>query len=560
MSYFRKTRLIAFLFMLVVYLMIMGLYYKQTHAIIIQETEKNIENILLSNRALSNLVADIQKDEILKLQNEGVLDKEYFSAALLSSSYVTTRVNEYANTERKKMGYEPITFKYASANPTNPNNQADVHDLMVFQKFLDNEITTYKEVIEDDGQKYLYYAIAGRTIEEKCLQCHSTPERAPQGLVDYYGDKNGFGYKVGDLSSIIYVTVPLENIYLENDKAFKGIAFGVFVVFILLFVLAERIHTRLKEKEKELQKAYLLREKDHQKATSLKTTLSNLNEHIIRTVFDTYGITIEISDALCKLSGYNRHELLGQEFCMFRHKDMSEIVFQEIWKTLMEGRVWKGELKNMTKDGKVFWLETTITPLRDEENTLYAFEAIMRSITEEKALQEDVNLDHLTKLFNRRNFEAKFDNEKNRAKRDKKFFALIMIDIDYFKDYNDNYGHNQGDKALQAVAASLKNSFRRASDSIFRIGGEEFAVLSSDTSEKALIEAANFACSRLEGEQIEHLYSKANKYLTISIGIAILDPMYDSDISFNEMYDYSDSALYQAKTEGRNRVKPVVID
>jgi len=133
----------------------------------------------------------------------------------------------------------------------------------------------------------------------------------------------------------------------------------------------------------------------------------------------------------------------------------------------------------------------------------------------------------------------------------------LMIDIDYFKQYNDTYGHQKGDIALQQVALSLEKSFQRSSDIIFRLGGEEFAILTSETSMKRIIDSANNACKNLYKERIEHSESKTAKNLTFSIGIALVDNK--SNANYDEIYKKSDEALYQAKDRGRNQVYDIEV-
>lgn len=554
----KRSRVVPFLFMLIVYLLTMGLYYNQTHSLIINETEKKIEDILLSQKALSDLVSDLQKPEIYKLQKEGVLHQDYFSPALLSSTYITMKLNEYTNIERIKLGISPLIYKLASLNPLNPNNLADIYETNIYQKFQNNTLSKFKEVIIEDNKRYLYYAIAGNIIEAKCLQCHGLPKNAPKALIEQYGDKNGFGYEVGELSSIISIKAPLDGIYEEYDKRFFTVSLIILLVFLFLFFLAELMQSHLERKEKKIRDAYKRQEESALRAKALQRSIENLYGHIISSQFDMQGNIIQASDAFIKLCGYSKEEIIGNSFCFFKHPDTPESLFIEIWKRLKKGKTWKGEVKNLTKNGDIFWVKITIMPKKDEHNITYAFESVMHVITEQKSLREDINIDPLTSLLNRRSFEKRFAIEKSRAKRDKKYLALVMIDIDFFKQYNDHYGHQKGDEALKRVALSLQNSFNRSSDFIFRLGGEEFAILTSEYSVSQLIDSAENGCKKMQKEHIEHLKSDIDPFLTISIGIAIVP--YNSHLSLNKIYEESDKALYKAKSNGRNRVEHVELE
>lgn len=554
MSKINHHRLYTFLPMLLVYFITMFFYYTQTHSLIIKDVENNIENMLLSQRALTHLVADVQKPEINRLKEKGSIDKDYFSPEILSSSYLAKELSKYVNLERKKVGLEPIIFKYAAPNPTNTENRADAYEMNIYKKFQNKEITKYKETITENGKSYLYYAIAGETFEKRCMECHSIPENAPASLLERYGRNNGFEQKVGDLSSIISIKTPLDGIYKENDKNFFVTSAIIFSIFVVLFIISEKIKTYLGNKDKQLQEAHKNEERQIQKAKALESSIEKLYNHVISSQFDENGTVTQVSDALCKLSGYEREELIGKSFCFFKHQDIPEELFIDMWKHIRSDQKWVGEVKNQTKDGKIFWIEAVVSPI-DESKTQQSYEAIMRVITAKKTLQEDINRDPLTKLLNRRSFESQFLNERSRAKRDKKFISMMMFDIDFFKQYNDHYGHQNGDIVLQKVAKLLQDSFRRSCDSVFRLGGEEFAVITSHNEIAKLIESAQNLCMHLEDAQIEHIKSSVSPYLSISVGVAIVP--YNMEITITEMYELSDKALYKAKENGRKRVEAI---
>jgi diguanylate cyclase (GGDEF)-like protein len=160
------------------------------------------------------------------------------------------------------------------------------------------------------------------------------------------------------------------------------------------------------------------------------------------------------------------------------------------------------------------------------------------------------NTDELTKIGNRRSFNSVFVTEWQRAIRNKKSMALMIIDIDYFKLFNDTYGHVEGDMCLMTVAQALKSCMKRPADSIWRYGGEEFAIVLPDTDNAyALAESCRKA---IESLQIPHKTSKVSNVLTISIGICICTPDQDTN-SISFIIDV-DKALYRAKESGRNKV------
>jgi len=168
-----------------------------------------------------------------------------------------------------------------------------------------------------------------------------------------------------------------------------------------------------------------------------------------------------------------------------------------------------------------------------------------------KRLNSLTYIDELTKLYNRRYFNSVLDKEINRCRRNGKIFIFGMIDIDYFKQYNDIYGHQKGDEALSNVAKTLKESFNRAEDMVFRIGGEEFAFISAINNHEEGRKIAKRLNKAIVEAEIEHKGNPDhNSLLTVSIGLSFL-----SDNNYDEvelLYPRADKALYAVKNNGRN--------
>jgi len=161
-------------------------------------------------------------------------------------------------------------------------------------------------------------------------------------------------------------------------------------------------------------------------------------------------------------------------------------------------------------------------------------------------------VDGLTEVNNRRYFEEFSDKEWNRAVRNSTPFSLIMIDIDFFKNYNDSYGHLKGDECLRKIAGITKQTIKRAGDFVARYGGEEFVVVLPDTDIQDASHVAEMIRANVEAMAIEHNNSSISKIVTVSLGVASIIPKHNakSDTLLNE----ADKALYRAKQEGRNRV------
>ncbi|MEE3716359.1 diguanylate cyclase [Tumidithrix elongata RA019] len=209
--------------------------------------------------------------------------------------------------------------------------------------------------------------------------------------------------------------------------------------------------------------------------------------------------------------------------------------------------------------------------LRDQEtfNRLKLEEAYKELGEAYKELEEVKNKlelmtrqDGLTGIANRSYFDRTLIREWKTSVRNQEFFSLIIFDIDFFKQFNDTYGHLVGDECLRKVAMVAERTICRPRDVAARYGGEEFAVILPDTSADGAMLIAQKLCDSVEALEIPHALSKVSKYVTISIGVTT-NIAYQTSSS-DQMIGNADKALYQAKREGRNRVvvcsdQPLVI-
>ncbi|MCW8335543.1 GGDEF domain-containing response regulator [Vibrio paucivorans] len=166
------------------------------------------------------------------------------------------------------------------------------------------------------------------------------------------------------------------------------------------------------------------------------------------------------------------------------------------------------------------------------------------------ALQQQVNEDGLTKLFNRRFMDEKLAEMLSWHGRHKLPMSLILLDVDNFKPFNDNYGHIEGDKCLIALAEVTKNLFGRSGEYVGRYGGEEFVVILSHTDREAAEMAADRILVAMKDMHYPHDYNQGLGYVTLSQGVCGFVPTGKESIS--DVYNYADEALYKAKHQGRN--------
>ncbi|MDD1794168.1 diguanylate cyclase [Enterovibrio sp. ZSDZ42] len=228
-----------------------------------------------------------------------------------------------------------------------------------------------------------------------------------------------------------------------------------------------------------------------------------------------------------------------------------------------QGNTVKYEDLVMKRDGSQVWYELTKTQFCDPTDDTIGVLVIARDVTERKATQQELAdaimeleelsfMDGLTKVANRRSFDEQLVKMWHSHIREQEPLSLILCDIDYFKPFNDNYGHQQGDTALRRVAEVFQHVIRRPLDAVARYGGEEFAILLPNTSEEGARVVAENIAYELSLANIPHEFSKVSERLTLSQGVATLYPKAGQD--YGDVVSMADRALYQAKNAGRDRI------
>jgi diguanylate cyclase (GGDEF)-like protein/PAS domain S-box-containing protein len=229
----------------------------------------------------------------------------------------------------------------------------------------------------------------------------------------------------------------------------------------------------------------------------------------------------------------------------------------------MQGVDHEADYQALTKDGDLVWIRDVVHVKRHPDGSVDCLVGFMFDITERKAaedrilqLQKELETlsysDPLTGIANRRMFDRILDVEWSKARAAGEPLSLVTLDIDFFKQYNDSYGHPQGDLCLQQVAGLLADTATRTRDLCARLGGEEFVMLLPATSEDAARIIAERFARQLSRAAIPHRNSRVADVLTVSIGLATIVPgARDAPGAF---IDLADTRLYRAKTEGRNRI------
>lgn len=211
--------------------------------------------------------------------------------------------------------------------------------------------------------------------------------------------------------------------------------------------------------------------------------------------------------------------------------------------------------------GKRQYLAIDAGPIYSADGQLIAVIETLRDVTEQKvaqtALERLATLDGLTGIANRRSFDERLQHEWHRASRANAPLSLIMADVDYFKRYNDVYGHQGGDECLRAVSAVFQRLAFRASDLAARYGGEEFAIILPSTGLEGAREVAERIRFEVEAAALPHEGSDVASWVTLSLGVATVFPGVDGEPK--TLLTQADQALYAAKKEGRNRVATAAV-
>ncbi|WP_119157899.1 diguanylate cyclase [Caldimonas tepidiphila] len=348
-------------------------------------------------------------------------------------------------------------------------------------------------------------------------------------------------------------------------SAWRSKAIFSFIIFgflILLIAVAGAIIHRLLRKQSEI---LLQLSSAHRRSADMERAL---DEHALVSIVDSNGQILYANQKFCTLSKYTHEELNGRDF-RITHSDVHPaVLFKEMRRTMQQGQVWKGELCERAKDGSLYWVESTVVPFLDKNGKPLQFIEIKTDITGRKrvevAMQQAYKqldqsnqrlaalaaFDQLTGLPNRRHFDEILDSEFKRAHRSGQPLAVLMVDVDYFKQFNDLYGHGGGDICLKRVAGALQRAERRPGDLAARWGGEEFAIILPNTNNlgaKAVAELVRCAVLSL---YIEHQGSPLMQ-LSVSVGVNAIASTEVGDAE--ELINGADKALYQAKKGGRNR-------
>lgn len=267
---------------------------------------------------------------------------------------------------------------------------------------------------------------------------------------------------------------------------------------------------------------------------------------------DLSGRITYVNEQFCSISGYSREELLGANHRILNSGLHGPEFFVDMWRALVAGRVWKGEICNRAKDGSLYWVDSTMVPLIDPgSGQVRKYVSIRFDVTEKRqllhTLQWRVGHDVLTGLPNRAYLSDLLNQALEYSRNEDIPLAVCMLDLDGFKAVNDGYGHASGDLLLVEVATRLKGILR-GGDAVARLSGDEFVLILRHVQNPAHLQAA---LDRVL-IAIAAPYQIRDQEIRVSASIGVtLFPQDNEDT--DTLVRHADQALYVAKQSGRNR-------
>ncbi|MGZ8160473.1 MAG: EAL domain-containing protein [Methylobacter sp.] len=266
-------------------------------------------------------------------------------------------------------------------------------------------------------------------------------------------------------------------------------------------------------------------------------------------ITDPKGTILEVNAAFCRITGYERTEVVGQNTRILKSNLHDRAFYERLWQMLLSHGFWKGEIWDRRKNGEFCPMLLSINAVTDERDQLTHYVAICADITQQKKTEQELKqlayYDVLTKLPNRFLFKDRFEHEIFLAQRDNTRLALFYIDLDHFKDVNDTLGHWAGDCLLQIIATRIQNCLRK-SDTVARLGGDEFTIILPGLT--GIADATELALLLIDVITKPVQIKDSTVFVGSSIGIAVFP---DDGDDFDTLTKHADIAMYASKAKGR---------
>lgn len=279
------------------------------------------------------------------------------------------------------------------------------------------------------------------------------------------------------------------------------------------------------------------------------SVFKNAGEAIMLTDFD--GIIQDINEAFTKITGYEKEEVIGNKPSILNSGLQSEQYYRDMWKILKSTGSWTGEIWNKKKNGEIYAEMLIINTVYDYHEKASHFVALFSDITGikeyENSLKNIAHYDQLTKLPNRALLTDRLENAMLHIKRNKQHLAVVFLDLDGFKDINDTFGHDVGDKLLIELSKEMKQSLREM-DTLARIGGDEFVAVLFDLVEVSDAMPIIMRLLESSSKKIEI----DGMWVQVSASLGITSYPQEHMLSPDLLLRQADQAMYQAKLSGKN--------
>jgi len=286
-----------------------------------------------------------------------------------------------------------------------------------------------------------------------------------------------------------------------------------------------------------------------EKLELLASVFKNAGEAIMITELD--GTIADVNETFTNITGYKKEEIVGKKPSFLSSHKQSKQYYRNMWNTLKKEGSWKGEIWNMRKSGQVYAEMLIINTVYDYHGEAKHYVALFSDITGikeyENSLKNIAHYDQLTNLPNRVLFADRLENGMKQTKRNKQYLAVIFLDLDGFKEVNDNYGHEMGDKLLAILAENMQQELREI-DTLARIGGDEFAAVLFDLANIAdalpiITRLLETACEKIEIDDV---------LIQVSASLGVTMYPQTNRVDADQLLRQADQAMYQAKLSGKN--------
>lgn len=470
----------------------------------------------------------------------------------INPAYMTRQIAEVAE---KANG---VRLHITSLKPLRPENAADAWEARALRLFESDR--REKEIIEfverfDFGATAspAHRYMAPLTVKEHCLKCHEKQ-----------------GYRVGDIRGGISVTMPASELIgvLKTRRMdnFLLIALGFVLTTLLLHaaaamarrhyrvlqdiarsqegIIAERTH-ELEERNTDLQREIDERCRREGELRIAGAVFESADEAIM--VTDADNNIVRVNPAFTAITGYMPAEVVGRNPGLLKSGRHGAAFYAEMWAALEQRGHWDGEIWDRRKNGDIYVAWLSIARIGEgAAHYLAVFHDITQRKEAEELLRYKAHHDALTDLPNRALFNDRLHSAYNQAKRYRRSFALLLVDLDHFKEVNDTLGHAAGDQLLVEAARRLVSCVRE-SDTVARLGGDEFAIILSEMSVESEAEHIAQRAVRLLAEP--YYLDAGTTHVSGCIGIALY-PQHGVDC--DQLLRNADIALYAAKEGGRD--------